>query len=257
MSGPAGIRVEHRDRIAIISIDRPERRNAVDAATAKEISAALDELDDHDDLRVGVITGRGGSFCAGMDLKAVAETGERPIDPKRGPFGLCEMPPEKPLIAAVEGAALGGGCEIALACDLIVATKEASFGLPEVKRGLVAGAGGVLRLPRRLPHGLALELALTGEPLSAERAAKFGMVNRLAADGKALEAATELAAAIAVNAPLAVRASKWVIKSSVTWPEEEMFERQHEKVQMVRESADAAEGVRAFVEKRPPQWQGK
>jgi len=257
MADPQGIVVEHRGRVAVVSIDRPERRNAVDLATAREISAALDELDERDDLTVGIITGRGGSFCAGMDLKALQETGERPIDPKRGPFGLCEAPPAKPLIAAVEGAAVGGGCEIALACDLIVAAADAAFGLPEVKRGLVAGAGGVLRLPRRLPRGIALELAVTGERLEARRAAELGMVNRLAAPGQALAAALELAESIAANAPLAVRTSKWVVNASAGWDEGEMFERQAEPVQRVRESADATEGVQAFLERRPPRWQGR
>ena len=240
-----------------MTIDRPAVRNAVDLAGAERIAAAIDELDQRDDLFAGVITGAGGGFSAGMDLKALAATGERPVDPGRGPFGLCERPPAKPLIAAVEGAAFGGGFEIALACDCIVASSDARFALPEVKRGLVAGGGGVLRLPRRIPRNVALELLLTGEPLGAIRAHGLGLVNRLAAPGEALAAALALAAAIAANAPLAVRTTKRIAAASALWPEEEMFALQAPLAQPVRESGDAAEGTRAFVEKRAPNWTGK
>ncbi len=251
------LNVEMDNGVLEITITRPEVRNAIDLATAHAIEGALDELDARDDLLVGVITGEGVTFSAGMDLKALAATGERPVTEGRGPFGLCERPPRKPLIAAVEGAAFGGGFEIALACDLIVAAETAQFALPEVKRGLVAGGGGALRLPRRLPRNVAAELLLTGEPMPAARATEFGLVNRLCVAGQALACARELARAIAGNAPLAVAASKELINISALWGVEEMFMRQHPLVQAVRDSADAQEGTRAFVEKRLPIWQGK
>jgi enoyl-CoA hydratase/carnithine racemase len=251
------IAVEHRDGVAVITIDRPAVRNAVDLASARLISAAIDELEQRPELAVGVITGAGGNFSAGMDLKALQASGERPVDEKRGAFGLCRLPPAKPLIAAVEGVAFGGGFEIALACDLIVAAGDAAFALPEVKRGLVAGAGGVVRLPRRLPRNVAAELVLTGEPIGATRAEALGLVNHVTAPGAALALALDLAHTIAANAPLAVRASKRIVDASATWPPEEMFARQMPWLQAVRESADAEEGTRAFVEKRAPKWQGK
>ena len=253
----AGISLERRGGVAIVTIDRPQVRNAIDLATARAVAAALDELDRSPDLVVGVIAGAGAGFSAGMDLKALAATGERPVDEARGAFGLCRRPPEKPLIAAVEGNALGGGFEIALACDCIVAAEDARFGLPEVKRGLVAGAGGVLRLPRRIPRNVALELAITGEPIGAARAYELGLVNRLAPAGGALAAALELAATVAANAPLAVRASKQIAVASTNWPEDEMFGLQDPFVEPVRSSGDAEEGIRAFVEKREPKWTGR
>jgi enoyl-CoA hydratase/carnithine racemase len=253
----AAIAVERRDGVLVITIDRPAVRNAVDLASARLIAAAIDELEERRELAVGVITGAGGNFSAGMDLKALKASGERPVDEKRGAFGLCELPPAKPLIAAVEGVAFGGGFEIALACDLIVAAGDAAFALPEVKRGLVAGAGGVVRLPRRLPRNVAAELVLTGEPIGAPRAEALGLVNHVTAPGGALAMALDLAHTIAANAPLAVRASKRIVDASATWPPEEAFERQMTWLRAVRESADAEEGTRAFVEKRPPKWQGK
>lgn len=253
----AGIVVEQRDAVALITIDRPAVRNAVDLTAARAIAAAIDELERRPELAVGVIAGAGGTFSAGMDLKALAASGERPVDEKRGAFGLCQLPSAKPLIAAVEGVAFGGGFEIALACDLIVAAGDASFALPEVKRGLVAGAGGVVRLPRRLPRNVATELILTGAPIGAARAEALGLVNRVTAPGGALATALELARTIAANAPLAVRASKRIVDASATWPPERAFELQQPLLQAVRESADAEEGTRAFVEKRAPKWQGK
>jgi enoyl-CoA hydratase/carnithine racemase len=255
-AGGEGVRVEHRDGIAILTIDRASVRNAIDREAAGQIGAAMDELENRDDLVVGVLTGAGGTFSAGMDLKALQATGERPIDEKRGPFGLCERPPSKPLIAAVEGAAYGGGFEIALACDCIVAAEGSRFALPEAKRGLVAAAGGVLRLPRRIPRNVAMEMAITGEPISSGRALELGLVNRVAPPGAALDVALELAHLVAANAPLAVRCSKRLIDSS-DWPEGEMFARQEPLIRAVQESADAREGVQAFVEKRPPEWTGR
>src|SRR5206468_258554 len=181
------IRFEAARGVAVITIDRPRVRNAVDLPTAEAIAAALDELDARDDVRAGILTGAGGFFSAGMDLKALNATGQRPISASRGAFGVVERPPETPLIAAVEGPALGGGFEIALACDLIVASAEARFGFPEVKRGLVAAAGGLIRLPRRIPSAVALEMVLTGEPIAAERARELGLVSRVVEPGTALD----------------------------------------------------------------------
>lgn len=249
--------VEHADGIAVFTFNRPHRRNAVDLETACLLSAALDELDEDDGLRVGILTGTPEMFSAGMDLKAYTETGERPVDEHRGGFGIVSRPPRKPLIAAVEGPALGGGFEIALACDLIVAGVGATFGLPEVKRGLVASGGGMLRLPRRIPRNLATEAVLTGRPLTATRCAKLGLVNSVVPDGTALAAARELAAEIALNAPLAVQASKTVMTESVDWADDEQFARQEIVIDPVRRSDDAKEGARAFAEKRAPRWRGR
>ncbi|MEU6008318.1 crotonase/enoyl-CoA hydratase family protein [Streptomyces sp. NPDC047453] len=240
--------------VAVVTLDRPDVRNAIDLPTARQIAAALDEVDAREDVMAAVFTGAGPVFSAGMDLKAFSATGERPLVEGRGAFGICERATEKPLIAAVEGKALGGGMEIALACDLVVASEESWFGLPEVKRGLVAAAGGVLRLPRRVPRAVALEMVLTGEPVDAARAHALGLVNRVVAPGTARERAVELARSIAGNAPMAVRVAKQLVASAPDWPEAEMFDRQRADVDRVRSSADAAEGARAFVEKRPPVW---
>lgn len=252
-----GLLVERDGPVLVLTIDRPRRRNAVDLATARLISAALDELDSDPELRVGVLTGSSGFFSAGMDLAAYSATGERPVDERRGGFGIVGRPPEKPIVAAVEGPALGGGFEIALACDLVVAGEGATFGLPEVTRGLVAAGGGVLRLPRLVPRNVANEAVLTGRPLTAARCAELGLVSRVVADGGALAAARELAAEIAGNAPLAVRASKAVMTESALWPHDELFTRQEPLLATVRTSEDAKEGARAFVEKRAPRWTGR
>jgi enoyl-CoA hydratase len=250
------VQTEEADGVIVITINRPEARNAVNAEVARGVAAAMDALDARDDLTVGVITGAGGTFCAGMDLKAFV-AGMSPSIPGRGFAGLTEAPPAKPLIAAVEGYALAGGCEIALACDLVVAADNAKFGIPEVKRGLVAAAGGLLRLPRRIPYQVAMELALTGAFLDARRAHDFGLVNRLTEPGGALAAARELAAAIAANGPLAVRATKHIVSHADEWPVTEFWDRQQEIVVPVFTSADAREGAIAFAEKRPPRWTGQ
>ncbi|MFE1317284.1 crotonase/enoyl-CoA hydratase family protein [Kitasatospora phosalacinea] len=247
---------EYGDGVAVITINRPEARNAVDRAVAQGVAAALDELDARDDLTVGVITGAGGTFCAGMDLKAFLR-GERPVVEGRGLAGLTEAPPAKPLIAAVEGHALAGGCEIVLACDLVVAAEDARFGLPEVKRGLVAAAGGLLRLPERLPRQVAMELALTGAFLDAPRAHALGLVNRLTGSGGALAGARALAAEIAANGPLAVRATKQIVTEAPCWPAAERWQRQRALIDPVFASEDAKEGPRAFAEKRAPRWTGR
>ena len=250
------VQTDVADGVIVITINRPQARNAVNAEVAAGVAAALDVLDAQDDLTVGVITGAGGTFCAGMDLKAFV-AGESPAIPGRGFGGITEAPPAKPLIAAVEGYALAGGCEIALACDLVVAADNAEFGIPEVKRGLVAAAGGLLRLPRRIPYQVAMELALTGEFLDARRAHDFGLVNRLTEPGGALAAARELAAAIAANGPLAVRATKHIVSHADEWPVAEFWEWQQALVAPVFTSADAREGAIAFAEKRPPRWTGR
>ena len=242
--------------VMVITINRPHAKNAVTLAVAEGVAAALDELDARDDLAVGIITGAGGTFCAGMDLKAFLR-GERPSLPDRGFAGITEAPPATPLIAAVEGYALAGGCEIVLACDMVTAGRGARFGIPEAKRGLVAAAGGLLRLPERIPRAVAMELALTGGFLDAPRAYDLGLVNRLTNDGSALDEALELAHAIAANGPLATRASKRVIVESRGWPVAERFARQREIIEPVMTSEDAREGARAFAEKRPPNWQGR
>jgi enoyl-CoA hydratase len=249
------VRTEQVDGVQLITINRPEVRNAINTATAEGIAAAVDELDARDDLVVGLITGAGPSFCTGMDLKAFL-AGERPSVPGRGFAGIVERPPDKPMIAAVEGHAVAGGFEIVLACDLIVAAENAVFGLPEVKRGLVAAGGGLLRLPRRAPYHLALEWALTGEFIPARTAHAVSLVNRLTPPGEAVSVALELARTIAANGPLAVRASKRIIAESGGWPANDAFDRQREISEPVRASEDAREGALAFKEKRRPRWRG-
>jgi enoyl-CoA hydratase/carnithine racemase len=248
----SAVRVEPEGDVLVVTIDRPEARNAVDTAVAEGLAAAVDRLDGDERLRVGVLTGAGGTFCAGMDLKAFV-AGERPFVGDRGFAGIVRRPPVKPLIAAVEGWAVAGGFEIALACDLIVAARDARFGIPEVKRGLVAAGGALIRLPRRIPYHLAVELALTGDPIDAERAHAIGLVARLAEPGKAVTAARELAATIAANGPLAVAATKRIL----TADEAGAWERQAEITEPVFASEDAREGARAFAEKRPPVWRGR
>jgi enoyl-CoA hydratase len=242
--------------VAVITINRPEARNAVNGAVAKGVASALDELDARKDVSVLVLTGAGGTFSAGMDLKGFL-TGDNPIAEGRGFGGIVERPPAKPIIAAVEGYALAGGFELALACDMIVASSEAKFGLPEVKRGLVAGAGGLLRLPRRIPYHAAMELALSGEHYPASRLAELGLVNKVTSPGEALAEARALAARIAANAPLALAATKRVIVESADWDGSEQFAKQGEIINPVFVSKDAMEGAAAFAEKRPPEWSGE
>jgi enoyl-CoA hydratase/carnithine racemase len=253
----SSIQVDVRDYVATITLDRPQVRNAIDLPTAIALENAIDEAEENQDVRVIVLAATGPVFSAGMDLKALTATGDRPITKRRGAFGIAAKPPWKPTIAAVQGKALGGGLEIALTADVIVASEDAEFGLPEVKRGLIAAAGGVLRLPRRIPRNMALEMIMTGTPISAQRAYEVGLVNRVVSPGQALDVAHQLAREIALNAPLAVRMSKWIADNSVDWPAGELFDRMQPKAQIIRDSKDAAEGARAFVEKRQPVWAGE
>ena len=248
--------VEIRDNVLVMTISRPEARNAVNSAVATGLAAALDRLDEEPALSVGVLTGAGGTFSSGMDLKGFL-TGDSPVIEGRGLGGLTQAPPRKPLIAAVEGWALAGGFEMVLACDLVVASREAKFGIPEVKRSLVAGAGGLLRLPQRLPYHVAMELALTGDPLDAETAHRYGLVNRLVEPGTALDGALKLAAEVAANGPLALAATKESLRRSLDWTEDEGWKHQMDIMLPVFGSEDAREGATAFAEKRAPRWQGK
>jgi enoyl-CoA hydratase/carnithine racemase len=256
MNDEQAVLTDRRDRALVITINRPDQRNAVNAEVAEGIAAALDELDDDDSLSLGILTGAGKGFSAGMDLKAFV-AGQRPWVPGRGFAGIVQRPAVKPLIAAVEGFAVAGGLEIALACDLIVASRGARLGVPEVKRSLIATGGALLRLPRALPRNVAMELALTGDPIDAERGYELGLVNRLAEPGDALTVALELAESIAANGPLALTATKRILVESSDWPDSEFFERQNEISAPVYESEDAREGATAFAEKRAPQWKGR
>jgi enoyl-CoA hydratase len=248
--------VERRGFVQLITINRPKAKNALSLAVSKRVAAAIDELDESPDLRVGVLTGAGGVFSAGMDLKGFL-AGETPALEGRGLCGITETPPSKPLVAAVEGWALAGGFELLLACDLVVAADGAKFGVPEVKRSLVAAGGAALNLPKRIPLPLALELLLTGEPITAARAAEMGLVNRVVPDGDAVAGALELADVIAANGPLAVIASKRIARETTDWPSTEGWARQVKIVEPVFTSEDAREGSIAFAEKRPPEWKGR
>lgn len=253
----APVLVRTEGHVQVVTINRPKVRNAINLEVAKALAEAMADFDARAELHVCVLTGSGGNFCSGMDLKAFAHDGVQPRIEGRGFAGLCEAPPTKPLIAAVEGYAVAGGFEIVLTCDLIVASRSASFGLPEVSRGLVASAGGLMRLAHRLPIGLALEMALTGEPITAVQAHGWGLVNRLVEPGEALAAALALAAVIDANAPLAVAVSKEIVRASRTWTDGEMFAKQEPLSQAIHKSSDAREGAAAFTEKRSAVWQGR
>lgn len=258
-SAPEGVASSVTGDVMVITIDRPARRNALDRPTTLQLAAAIDRFESDDAVSVAVLTGAGATFCAGMDLKAFADAapGERIAEIEgRGFGGLTELDRTKPLIAAVEGHALAGGCELVLACDLVVASRGARFGLPEPTRGLAAGSGGLLRLPRRIPIQIAMEFALTGAHMTATDAHRWGLVNRLTADGDALAEAELLAGEIAANAPLAVRATKAIIDASRDWSADDMWDRQRDIVDAVLQSNDANEGARAFADKRPPRWSG-
>jgi enoyl-CoA hydratase len=256
-SGPvsAVLRYKVLDGIAVITLNRPEVRNAVNAETAHAVAAAVDDIDARSDVRVTVLTGAGGMFCSGMDLKAFL-AGERASLPGRGFAGFTARPPRTPTIAAVEGAAVAGGCELVLACDMVVAADDARFGVPEVKRGLVAVGGALLRLPQRIPRQLAMELIFTGDFLDAGRAHQAGLVNDLTPTGSALDGAMRLARRIAGNGPLALKASKEIMLRAPTWAPDEAYDAQMDVARIAFESEDAKEGARAFAERRQPIWRG-
>jgi len=247
---------ERRGNVLLITLNRPEVRNAVNAALAEGVGNALEELDADDTLSVGVLTGAGGFFCAGMDLGAFVR-GESPWFADRGFAGIAQRSARKPLIAAIEGFAVAGGMEIALACDLIVAAKGAKMGIPEAKRSIVAAGGALLRLPRRMPYHLVMELALTGDPFPAERFHELGVVNRLAEPGTAVDVALELAAQLSKNGPLALIASKQILQEQFDWSSAEMWEKQGAITAPVFGSEDSKEGASAFKEKREPVWKGR
>jgi enoyl-CoA hydratase len=247
---------ERQGGVLILTMNRPKAKNALNGDLARAIAAAVDELESDNSITVGILTGAGGSFCSGMDLKAFL-TGETPVIGKRGLAGVTTNPPSKPMIAAIEGYALAGGCELALACDLIVASTEAKFGIPETKRSLVAGAGGLFRLQERIPYAIAMEYALTGAHFGAEQAREWGMVNRLTEPGGALAGALALAEEIDANGPLAVRATKQIVANARFWGQDERWQRQHELMRPIFTSADAKEGALAFAEKRAPVWKGE
>jgi enoyl-CoA hydratase len=252
------VEYEVSGRIGLIRINRPEARNAVNAAVAAGIEAALDQLEADSDTWVGVITGNGPVFSAGADLKAIAAGEGDSLSTRTGGFaGIVRKARTKPVVAAVNGPALAGGCEIALACDLIVASSAARFGLPEVKRSLVAGAGGMFRLPRALPPKIAMEIILTGDPISAARAYEFGLVNEVVEEGEALNAAIAMAERICANAPIAVRESRAVVLAADTEPDDVLWKMSGRAMRTVMDTEDFNEGPRAFIEKRPPNWVGR
>lgn len=255
MSDAPEVLTEVEDGILIVTINRPDAKNAMNKAAAEGISAAMDRLEAEADLRCAILTGAGGTFCSGMDLKGFLR-GESPSIEGRGFGGLSQWTPKKPVIAAVDGYALAGGMELALSCDLIVANAGAKFGIPEAKRGLAAAAGGLIKLPRQIPPRIAMELALTGDFIDAQRAYDLGFINRIV-EGPAIEGAKELARRVAENGPLALIASKAIVRDSHEWTEAEMWDKQSAYIAPVFMSQDAREGAAAFAEKRKPNWQGK
>lgn len=244
-----------QDGFIIVTINRPEAKNAITQAVAEGIQAAMEQLDKDSNLNAGILTGAGGTFCSGMDLKGFLR-GESPVVEGYGFGGMTERGPEKPVIAAVEGYALAGGMELAIACDLCVANSKAKFGIPETKRSLVAAAGGVMKLQQIVGKRVAMEMALTGDFMDAQRAYEVGFVNRVT-EGSALDVAIELASIVAANGPLALKAAKKIISESYDWTSDNMWQKQSEIVQPVFNSNDAKEGALAFAEKRKPNWQGE
>jgi enoyl-CoA hydratase len=247
---------EKREHVLVLTLNRPQAKNAFNAELSNALSDALDRYEEDAELRVAVLTGAGGSFSAGMDLKALLK-GEKSFTKKRGGFGIMTTPPSKPIIAAIEGYAVAGGLELALCCDLIVATSASKLGLPEVKRGLVAVGGGLFRLPKRIPYHVVMELALTGETLPAERFLQLGLVNKVVPEGEALSAALELAQRISQNGPLAIAATKQILAKAYEWKEEDAWREQRTLANRALTSKDAIEGSRAFAEKRPPVFRGE
>lgn len=249
---------EQRGRVAVLTINRPEARNAVNGDVASGMEQGIDRLEEDDEVWVGIVTGTGTVFSAGADLKAIATGQAAALNTERGGFaGIANRERTKPIIAAVDGPALAGGCEIVLSCDMVVASTSARFGIPEVKRSLVAGAGGLFRLPRAIPKNIAMELALTGDPIDAERAYQLGFVNQLVEPGQAVEAAIALAERICVNAPVAVRESRKVVLEGVMAADEDAWKMTNKAFAIVASTEDFAEGPKAFIEKRAPEWKGR
>ncbi|HKH06819.1 MAG TPA: crotonase/enoyl-CoA hydratase family protein [Acidimicrobiales bacterium] len=247
-----------RGPIAVIKINRPEARNAVNSAVAEGIEAAIDEIEAKDEIWLGIITGEPPVFCAGADLKEINAGRAATLATARGGFaGVAQRERTKPLIAAVDGPALAGGTEIVLACDLVVASTTATFGIPEVKRSLVAAAGGLFRLGRKLPMNMAMEMTLTGDPIAAEQAFHHGLVNRLVEPGKALDGAMALAEQVTANAPVAVRESRKVVLTATHADDEVGWKMSAEAMGVAMTSEDFSEGLTAFIEKRPPRWKGR
>jgi enoyl-CoA hydratase len=249
---------EVKGRYAVLTINRPEARNAVNGAVANGIEDGIDKLEADDDVWVGILTGVPPVFCAGADLKAINTGDAASLQTKRGGFaGVVQRDRAKPIIVAVDGPALAGGTEIVLSCDLVVASRSATFGIPEVKRSLVASAGGLFRLPRKIPINIAMECALTGDPITAERAHHFGLVNVLCDDGEALDEAIALAGRVCANAPVAVRETRKVVRDATMAPDEVGWKMSMQAMRTAMGSEDFKEGLTAFIEKRSPSWTGR
>lgn len=252
------VEFDQRGPFAIVKINRPEARNAVNGAVAQGIEDAIDKIEADDSIWVGILTGEPPVFCAGADLKEINSGNAAALQTERGGFGgITQRERTKPLIAAVDGPALAGGTEIVLSCDLVVASSTATFGIPEVKRSLVAAAGGLFRLPRKIPFNIAMELALTGDPISADVAHHHGLVNRLCEPGEALDVATALAEQICANAPVAVRETRKIVLEATTAPDDVGWKMSMEGMAKAMSSEDFSEGLTAFIEKRPPRWTGR
>jgi enoyl-CoA hydratase len=249
------VEFERRGDVALVTLNRPEARNAISPEVSQTMAAVLDEIEADTNLRAVVLTGAGEVFSAGADLKVVAQGRANEIARAKGNFaGIVTRDFPKPIIAAVNGPALAGGCEIVLACDLVVAAETARFGIPEVKRGLMAAAGGLFRLPKRIPLAIALELAMTGDPIDARRALELGLVNRVVPTDRVVDEAMALAARIGENSPIAVRMSRQLVREAAELTEERAWQRTIELMTPVFESGDSIEGATAFAEKRAPVW---